>query len=354
MKSALLTAAFLLTGLSAFAGDKGNGGYSIVCRDLNNRITSAEILDIYEGRILYRRNYAVDQNSVEDLIAVAKNKVSQFAKFSDKLNKEIALIEKNIVFIPEGNELQETDDAFPVIKKKGCKFEQLANYTDAGELFVSEEIYEELDNVNKAALIIHEAVYSMRRKALGEETSQNTRRLVAQLFALNPDDAVIDRWVNDTLYRPNNQRPCGLTGTIEERIESCSYVQTSVFSMTLVTRTKDQKEVWFDGHKKILWSDRIPEKMNFERAKTACEMIASEGGNLPDINWKLPSAEDYNSAETLINVLPNMMRYSEAYWFWTTSTKGRMVKTFNGQDGTINWNPFTGSKSGSVRCVSHQ
>ena len=73
----------------AFAGDKGNGGYSIVCRDSNNKITTAELLDIYEGRILYKRNYAVDLNSVEDLISLAKSRLGEFAYFTDKLEKEI-------------------------------------------------------------------------------------------------------------------------------------------------------------------------------------------------------------------------------------------------------------------------
>lgn len=351
MKILFLT--LLMTTLS-YAGDKGNGGYSIVCRDNENGpITSAELLDVYEGRVLFKRNFQVDQNSVADLINIAREKVSTFGYFSSKLDKEISLIEKNIIFIPAGNELEPTDDAFPPIRKKGCKFEQLANYTNSGEVLISSEIYDELDNINKAALVIHEAIYSIRRKALGETTSQNTRRLVAHLMASNGDPAVIERWVYDSLHRPNNKRFCGLTGSLEEKIESCSYVDSGRSSFVLVTRDEKLNEVWLDRSTKILWSDRIPEKMDFERALLACETYAQELGDLRDYKWRLPQASEYQSyGETLLNILPNMTRYSESYWFWTSTLNGRSVRTYNGLDGQIGWNPFKGSNSGSVRCVA--
>lgn len=344
----------LLFTTHSFAGDKGNGGYSIVCRDTEGGpITSAELLDVYEGRVLYKRNFEVAQNSVADLIAMAQSKVEYFGYFASKLQKEINLIEKNTIYIPAGNELESTDDAFPPIKKKGCKFEQLANYTNAGELLISSEIYDELDNVNKAALIIHEAIYSIRRKALGEATSQNTRRLVAHMMSTNGDPAVIERWVYDSLHRPNNKRTCGLSGTLEEKIESCSYVDTGKQNFVLVQRDEKLNEVWLDRTTKMMWSDRIPEKMDYERALLACETYAQELGDLRNYKWRLPKAEEYQYyGESLTLVLPNMTRYSESYWFWTSTTKGRSVKTYNGLDGQIGFNPFRGSNSGSVRCVT--
>jgi hypothetical protein len=347
---------FLLFLISTFsyAGDKGNGGYSIVCRDNENGpITSAELLDIYEGRVLYKRNFQVDQNSVADLINLAKEKVASYGHFATKLDKEISLIERNTIYIPAGNELEPTDDAFPPIKKKGCKFEQLANYTNSGEVLISSEIYDELDNINKAALIIHEAIYSIRRKALGEKTSQNTRRLVAHLMSTNGDPAVIERWVYDSLHRPNNKRSCGLSGTLEEKIESCSYVETGKANFVLVKRDERLQEVWLDRMTKKMWSDRIPENMDFERALLACGTFAEELGDLGSYKWRLPTAEEYQYyGESLLYVLPNMTRYSESFWFWTSSTKGRTVKTYNGLDGQIGLNPFKGSNSGSVRCVA--
>jgi hypothetical protein len=339
----------LMVSSLAFAGDKGNGGYSIVCRDSAGTITSAELLDIYEGRILYKRNFAVDQNSVQDLIDVATSRLGEWGLFADKLQKEIALIEQNSIYIPAGNELEPTDDAFPPIKKVGCKFEQLANYTNSGEVLISQEIFDRLDNVNKAAMFIHEAVYSIRRKALGETTSQISRKLVAHLISINPDKAIIDRWVSDSLYRSNNNRPCGFEGTLEERIESCSFIQRSRFGISLVTRKSDLTEVWYDPAAKLLWSDRLPQSMDYKRAQVACPSLNAVYADLGILDWRLPTGDEYSHyGEWLSQVLPNM----GGYWFWTSTTKGRMTMIYTGETGTLSYSPFTGSNTGSVRCVA--
>lgn len=352
MKSFML-AGLLTLSLSAIAGDKGNGGYSVVCRSEQGQITSAELLDIYEGRVIYKKNYAVEQNTVEDLVEIAKSRVANYAAFSNKLNRELKLVNENIIFIPAGNELEPTDDAFPPIKKQGCKFEQLANYQDSGELLVSQEIFDHLDNVNKAALFVHEALYSYRRKALGETTSKNTRRLVAQIISQNPDAGAIDRSVGEvTAIR--NKRACGLEGSINERIEACSYVQPMApYRLALVTRTQNGKEVYLDETYNVLISDKFPGLVNYEDAKAACQKTSAEMGNLPGIKWKLPSMEEFGrNSQAYIFGLPNMTNYSSAIQFWTSTIKGRSVYMFNGQDGTFTTNFFKGSATGGVRCFS--
>lgn len=334
--------------LMSFAGEKGNGGYAIVCRDNNNQITSAELLDIYEGRVLYKRSYAVDMNSTDELIELAKTRIGDFGSFLNKLNKELSFINQNLIFIPNGNELEPTDDAFPPIKKKGCQFEQLANYTNLGEVLISQEIYDHLDNINKAALFIHEAVYAIRRKAVGDETSQVSRRIVAHLMATNPDSSVIERWISDTVYRPNNKRPCGLEGSIEVRIESCSYLQSSMYPFVLVSRNKDQEEIWLDQSQKLLWSDRLDGYYNFDEASEGCMNAFPISGH----KWRLPSISEFEAnAGLMIYQLPNFTRFSESYWFWSATVKGRFIQTFNGADGITGSNIFRRTK-GSVRCVA--
>lgn len=352
MKS-LMLAGLLTLSLSAIAGDKGNGGYSVVCRDNLGQITSAELLDIYEGRVIYKKNYAVELNTVDDLINIAKSRVANYAAFANKLNRELKLVNENIIFIPAGNELEPTDDAFPPIKKQGCKFEQLANYQDSGELLISQEIFDHLDNVNKAALFIHEAVYSYRRKALGETTSQNSRKLVAQIMAKNPDANAIDRSVGE-VTSIRNKRACGLEGSINERIEDCSYVQPmSNYGLALVTRTQAGKEVYLDESFNVLISDKLPGLMNFEDAKALCHKVLPEMGNLPGISWKLPSMDQFaRNSQAYIYGLPNMTSYSSPVQFWTSTLKGRSVYMFNGQDGTMTTNFFKGSATGGVRCFS--
>ncbi|WP_408096560.1 hypothetical protein ACJVC5_16095 [Peredibacter sp. HCB2-198] len=336
------------------AGEKGNGGYSIVCRDSNYQITSAELLDTYEGRLLFKKNYAVELNSVEELVKVAQERVRKYVLFASKLNKEINLIEKNLIFIPEGHELESTDDAFPVIKKKGCEFEQLANYTEAGEVFVSQEIYNHLDNVNKAALILHEAIYSIRRKALGETTSQNTRRLVSQLMATNPDWSVIGKHIMESLQQPSYaNRPCGLSGTLEERMENCSYQVAQRFNMVLVTRTEKLKEVWLDVNNNILWSDRLPSKMGHASAQIACKTATEEMGYLDEFKWRLPTGTEFEiSGESVLGVFQFQTGAEESSWYWSSTVRGRSIMIFNTQDASTTYSPFINNRNGSVRCVS--
>lgn len=345
----------LLLGFEALAGgEKGNGGYSIVCRDNTGTITNAEILDVYEGRLLFKKNYAVDLNSVSDLVSIAQERVRKYVLFASKLNKEIDLIEKNLIFIPEGHELESTDDAFPVIKKKGCEFEQLANYTDRGEVLVSQEIFDNLDNVNKAALIIHEAIYSIRRKALGETTSLNSRRLVAQMMSNNPDQTQIEKLALESLQQPNYaHRPCGLNGPIEERMEDCSYQMKQKFNMVLVTRTEELKEVWLDVINNILWSDRLPSRMSYSMATQACKNVTGEMGYLDELKWRLPTGDEYEiSGRNALSAFNLRNLPEENIWYWSSSFKGKAAIIFNAFDGSINYSPFVNNRSGSARCVT--
>lgn len=351
MRATLVGISLLFLATTTFAGDKGNGGYAVVCRDNGGPIVSAELLDIYEGRILYKRTYTQDKIHPSAIVASVIERVKDYRYFQEKLKKEITLLEKNLIYIPEGNELEPTEDAFPPIKKKGCEFEQVANYTDNGELLVSEEIFERFDSVNRAALIIHEAVYSMRRKSAGDTNSQTTRRLVAQLLSTEPDQAILERWVLDSLHRPNNKMACGLEGSIEERIEQCSYVDRGSQNFFLVMRTTEKTEYWYDRSTKLIWSDRLPNYHRFADAQRKCQDVERELGHIGNLEWRLPTSQEFGIyGESLLNVLPSFSSNTATYWFWTSTPRGRSIQTFSGEDGRLG--VYGQNSKGSVRCVS--
>ena len=56
MKTFLTTMLFLSSLSFASAGVDGGGGKSVVCRDDSGKITSTEVLDIYEGKVQYGLN----------------------------------------------------------------------------------------------------------------------------------------------------------------------------------------------------------------------------------------------------------------------------------------------------------
>lgn len=342
----------IFTPFLLFAGEKGNGGYAVVCRDQNESILSAELLDIYEGRIIYKKTFSYGEHSREEIVNSGISKLTD-PLFINFLKKEISLIERNSIFIPVGNELEATEDAFPAIKKSGCRFEQLANYQKSGEILISEEIYNHLNELNKAALTLHEAIYSIRRKSVGDKTSESARKMTSQLLAMNTDFEMIGKWISDTFYRPNNTTPCGLTGYLYERIENCLYTKKDFSKMFLVTRTQDGQEVWFDQIKGLLWSDRFQDYVNYDEAITSCASIHSEMGHLYDYEWRLPTIVEFSArASEYITTLPNMNRFGDPYWFWTSSSKGKSVIIFNGADGQKSSNPFKALRNGSVRCVA--
>jgi hypothetical protein len=175
------------------------------------------------------------------------------------------------------------------------------------------------------------------------------------MMASNPDTNVIDKWVGDTLYNPKNKRPCGLTGTINERIDACSYFSnTASYRMSLVTRTEKGHEVYLDESFNVLISDRVDGMVNYETAKAACNTNqAAMGGLFTGIKWRLPAIEEFErNSQTYIFALPNMSYYSSPLQYWTSSVKGRSVFVFNGQDGTVGQNFFKGTRTGGVRCFA--
>lgn len=346
-------AIFMVFSAHGFSGEKGNGGVSVVCRNDAQIITSAELLDIYEGRILYKRQYVVDLNDTEELLQMALQRISKFEEFHTRLIREIKAVKKGLIFVSAENELEATEDAFPPVKKKNCRYEQLANYRSSDEVIVSQEIYDSLDNVNKAALILHEAIYSLRRKSVGDNTSTTSRKFVAHLMAANSDSEAISLLIKDTLYRPVNNRSCGNKGTLEERIESCSFVQRlKHHDVVLVSRNTKKYEIWYDLKYNLLWTDRWIEEVNYENAHTVCKTEKDLTSDLPDYEWRLPTASEYrNNAFAYIYTLPNISINDREYWFWTSTETKFSVQIYNILNGQLSSNPFK-KMHNSVRCVA--
>jgi hypothetical protein len=339
----VIALSMLISFTSWAGGDVGNGGVSVICRDSLGKITSAELLDIFEGREIYGRKYLNDNISVDTKLEISQLKISRHPTYLTKFQDELAKVQANLVFIGEGIELNPTNDALPTISKNGCNYEQVANYTYEGEVLVSREIYNAFDVNNKAALFIHEAVYALRRKE-GDKNSQKSRRLTAHLVANNGDQKIIDQLVSETT--PSGARICGAVGSIESRISDCNF---SKWNFALVARTEKGHEVYKDLHSGLIWSDRLPSTMNHNDALKVCKADLPEVGGISGLSWRLPSIEEYKDAENkwIRSALPNMN------FLWWSSSFGSFVKVvgmlFNGSNGVV----YYGDRdvNYSVRCV---
>ncbi len=204
---------------SAKVGGIGDGGgQSIVCRDDNGTVISAELLDLYEAKYFYLlniQNPSVEKNYLDVAIAkaaildaalpaaypVAKTTVTsggqtevnyqvsagvffQRENGSTPLQLNVRKIDFEKLLIPGDISIPSIGDSNPRIipKKKGCEIEQVAIYKDGtNEVRFVENIWNQLSTNDKAALLIHEALYRQLR-LMGDMTSDRTRKVIGHLF----------------------------------------------------------------------------------------------------------------------------------------------------------------------------
>lgn len=147
-----------------------------------------------------------------------------------------------------------------------------------------------------------------------------------------------------------DRSPCGLRGSVDERIKDCSYQRDSQKEgFVLVTRSKDFKEVHKEVSTGLLWSDRLPYTMNHYNAEKACKADLKEVAGISGVTWRLPSIDEYKEAEKsgIRKALPNMN-----YWFWSSSVhrdNSRFAWLFSGDDGYTYYDYV----NFSVRCVAY-
>lgn len=204
----LLVSVFLFTfnsliPLIAQAGAiSGGGGKVVVCRDSNKQILSEEILDIWEARVLYKREPSPTLNNmtvggiVNDGIQRLKYAIQHAtsgAAESDKLAWDMQRTafmfldpsSQNVKRL-SGVTLELTDDSFESAHPSNCGVEQLIRYEDlpqSPEILINQDLWGHLDNISQAAAILHEAFYSVMRGEDAESNSIRVRRTVGLVLS---------------------------------------------------------------------------------------------------------------------------------------------------------------------------
>jgi hypothetical protein len=195
-------------------GVSDGGGSAIVCRDSAKNITSAELLDLWEARLIYGLSVNVDDPSLDHIGLAQKvaRTLDEGGGLGDRtglttttdstgaiVDRRVTLVGGDVYsstiqyttdyatkimrLLPPGTILKLVEDYTSPIIPRDCAVEQLALFQDAANrLLVVEEIWSKLDKVNKAALLIHEALYSVLRSS-GEQNSDRSRRAVGLAFS---------------------------------------------------------------------------------------------------------------------------------------------------------------------------
>lgn len=191
VSSILLGSIFLLSS-SAFAGkETSGGGGAAVCRDSNKKITSARLLDLYEGEVRFNYNIPqINQAPKEQIISV-------LSKINDQMLKQLiyqttAQVIQSSVFLPAGVGMAPTTDLgkdYAVVVPEGCAVEPIGFYETDGTLKLSQSVYAALSQTDRAAFFVHESVYKMAREMAFRSDSSDSRKIVASLFSNNTIEA---------------------------------------------------------------------------------------------------------------------------------------------------------------------
>lgn len=114
-------------------------------------------------------------------------------------------------------------------------------------------------------------------------------------------------------------KPCGLTGTIQERIKDCNITKGN---FVLVVQTENNLEFYKDLKTGLIWGSRIISDFNHYGSHKACDEEISGYQILSSLKWRLPTIREFEVAAVngMKASLPNM-EYS--YWSSTPVKRKR-------------------------------
>ncbi|MFL5785433.1 MAG: hypothetical protein ACJ76H_12520 [Bacteriovoracaceae bacterium] len=206
----ILNAAFLFITLmsTAIAGDKGNiyripqpyeglyGGDAVVCRNPNNQIIRARLLDYVEADKFYPDLSIHFMTGINDLtyfellatklVGISPDVFVTFRRESKKLALRFSegtigyQPHPDYVFVKDFKLLSVPDLGLrkPIAVAKGCKIEQLViryKRFDRTTYYIQSELFNKLSPVDRRGLMLHEALYHTFNLYYGDHDSARTR-----------------------------------------------------------------------------------------------------------------------------------------------------------------------------------
>lgn len=171
---------------------EGHGGKAVVCRDETTKeITSAEIQDFFEARIIWGRKIQKIEDTEEYDSYIYNQVLPRLAETLAKPNRRGAeeglhqqrseRLFRSIRFI-DGGRLKPIPDSLEVTLPKNCKLEQAAVYIDKNLTLVDLEIWKAFDTTNRVGILMHEYFYYFLRTH-GEKDSRRTRKFLGKFFS---------------------------------------------------------------------------------------------------------------------------------------------------------------------------
>ncbi|MGE3260723.1 MAG: hypothetical protein AB7K68_02980 [Bacteriovoracia bacterium] len=197
MKTNLRRNMALLLVLALFGAQSANaegtagsgGGGAFVCRDGQREIQSAELVDLWEANHVYGEQVVYSQDSYLEQITKAMGRLHMVhGAFAEQVQKNLEIVLQNMISLQSGVSLTPPRDALPAFQKPGCPLEGMMQFDDrTNKLYVDATVYSRLSTpTDKAAAMMHEAIYKTLRDLPGQTDSIATRKLVGKLFGNQP------------------------------------------------------------------------------------------------------------------------------------------------------------------------
>lgn len=180
-----ILASFYAINMYALGTETSGGGGAAVCRDQYKNITSAYLLDLYEGKYRFNLNIPQTAQNPDDQIIKAISKI-QDPVIKQLIKQTIADIINRASFLPNGVSLSPSTDLgkdYGAVVPDGCVIEPIGFYESSGVLKISKSIYKALSETDKAAFFVHEAIYKLARDMVYQQDSALSRKLVATMFS---------------------------------------------------------------------------------------------------------------------------------------------------------------------------
>lgn len=160
-------------------GVDGGGGNAVVCRNQAGEIESAEALDLFEAASMYSLNIQKTSIPMAEQIEKALQVVPASSRLT--LATYTSIVQEKMKILPLGTKLEKINDSYEVVLPSRCQVEQLARFYSQDRILVNGEIWAKLGETDRAALVLHEAVYATNR-LMGAKDSRRSRHIVAYLF----------------------------------------------------------------------------------------------------------------------------------------------------------------------------
>ncbi len=180
----------------------GGGGKAVVCKQ-NGAMPIVQLLDLWEAKTLYDYQPTKLASTIEESVQKSFLALKNSFPFTTRMQRGSQSCENQdclVLILQEtakkffsnssdlrrlrGVELTLTNDSYELAKPEGCEIQQVVNYRPNGTILVDQDLFEQLSDIDKVALISHEAYYAfLREQSSQESNSIRTRRAIGYVMS---------------------------------------------------------------------------------------------------------------------------------------------------------------------------